>query len=515
MDNPITNPSDTGIAIQWIPRSDVAIFIRALHLLDLDLLPDFPGISEWTFTSNASVSQSHISTTAGNATGTASKLPSSRSTNINPKPTSTSTSTAKVTTQNAPPSTSRVKAIEWCLYRLFEILNPEETRAKLAAYFPPTTPSHSLNLRAALYKWLTELKKDGSLPREMVLRKTMLDEGKGEKFDELMARFAMFVVRRSLTNGPSGKAASGKDGVVSIVKGKQPPAQITAPVATEAQSNPKSRARSITVVSRNLNNDQTQNQDQIPHLNLAYRVSLHQSLLKRQALRQKATTAVTELDRLQHDINRRLQAVSEPEPKDDSEEFELSEQEYDALKDQIYHAFAAERQWGDYILHGNPAGFPSSSAVTAAGASVIDFISSWDNTGKSQFQIPAKSESEPEAETFINQPVTSFTQSESRVSPGQEAMTHLHQSILEHQARTQRLSRLRESILAARRCLVDESQLAPLVAETESDGHKPCGADTERKGDHTFTTTTTPATATVGAGPRFNRHQALTMASIS
>ncbi|KAL2443752.1 hypothetical protein ABEF95_011646 [Exophiala dermatitidis] len=339
MDNPITNPSDTGIAIQWIPRSDIAIFIRALHLLNLDLLPDFPGISESTFTSNnVSLSQSHISTAAGNATATASKLPSSRSANPNHKHTSTSTSTSKVTTQNAPPSTSRVKAIEWCLYRLFEILNPEGTRAKLAAYFPPTTPSHSLNLRAALYKWLTELKKDGSLPRETVLRKTMLDECKGEKFDELMARFAMFVVRRSLTN-----AASGKDGVVSVVKGKQPPAQITAPVATEAQSNPKSRARPITVVSRHLKEDQTQNQDQIPHLILAYRVSLHQTLLRRQALRQKATTAVTELDRLQHDINRRLQAVASSEPNDNSEEFELSEQEYDALKDQIYHAFAAER----------------------------------------------------------------------------------------------------------------------------------------------------------------------------
>ncbi|KAL2403973.1 hypothetical protein ABEF95_001852 [Exophiala dermatitidis] len=499
MDSPTTHPSDTGIAIQWIPRSNVAIFIRALHLLNLDLLPDFPGISESTFTSNATVLQSHIST-AGSATGTASKLRSSRSTNINPKLTSTSTS--KVTTQNAPPSTSRVKAIEWCLYRLFEILNSEETRAKLAAYFPPTTPNHSLNLRAALYKWLTELKRDGSLPRETVLRKTMLDECKGEKFDELMARFAMFVLRRSLERSSVP---------VPIVKGKHPPARITVPVSTEAQSNPdpKPKPGPVTVVSRHLKDDQTQNQEQIPHLILAYRVSLHQTLLKRQALREKATTAVTELDRLQHDITRRLQAVSEPtEPEDDFKE--MSGEEYDALKDQIYHAFAAERQWADYIFHGNPAGFRS-----GAGTGVTDLISSWDNTRKSQVQSPAQSESESEPETFINQPLSSLTTAAGKGV--QEAMTHLHQSTVEHQARTQRLSRLRESVLARRRLPEDESQPSPLAAKIESDGHKSCGGDTERRGDmFTTTTTTTTASSTSGTitGPRFSRHQALTVASI-
>lgn len=54
-----------------------------------------------------------------------------------------------------------------------------------------------MNLRAALYRLLAELKKNGVLGKEIVLRKTMLDECKGEKFEEVISAFAMTVLRRS------------------------------------------------------------------------------------------------------------------------------------------------------------------------------------------------------------------------------------------------------------------------------------------------------------------------------
>ena len=54
-----------------------------------------------------------------------------------------------------------------------------------------------MNLRAALYRALTELKKNGVLGKEIVLRKTMLDECKGEKFEEVISAFAMAVLRRT------------------------------------------------------------------------------------------------------------------------------------------------------------------------------------------------------------------------------------------------------------------------------------------------------------------------------
>lgn len=54
-----------------------------------------------------------------------------------------------------------------------------------------------MNLRAALYRTLTELKKNGVLGRDAVLRKTMLDECKGEKFEEVISTLAVVVLRHA------------------------------------------------------------------------------------------------------------------------------------------------------------------------------------------------------------------------------------------------------------------------------------------------------------------------------
>ena len=71
---------------------------------------------------------------------------------------------------------------------------------KLRPFFPPLEPLQSVNLRAALFRVLTDLKKNGDLGREAMLRKTMLDECKGEKFEELLALFSMAVLRRVLSS---------------------------------------------------------------------------------------------------------------------------------------------------------------------------------------------------------------------------------------------------------------------------------------------------------------------------
>lgn len=67
---------------------------------------------------------------------------------------------------------------------------------KLRPFFPPLEPLQSVNLRAALFRVLTELKKNGDLVREAVIRKTMLDDCRGEKFDELLAVFSTAVLRK-------------------------------------------------------------------------------------------------------------------------------------------------------------------------------------------------------------------------------------------------------------------------------------------------------------------------------
>lgn len=57
----------------------------------------------------------------------------------------------------------------------------------------------SVNLRAALFRALSELKKNGDLGREAILRKTMLDDCKGDKFEEVLAIFSTIVLRKVLS----------------------------------------------------------------------------------------------------------------------------------------------------------------------------------------------------------------------------------------------------------------------------------------------------------------------------
>ncbi|KIW55657.1 hypothetical protein PV05_04388 [Exophiala xenobiotica] len=236
---------------QWHPRGHIAIFLRTLHLLDLNFLPDFPDISESTF---------H-----------AAKAPANLQ--------------------------QRFKGVEWALYRLFELYDPGETRTTLKPHFPPSTPKESLSLRAALYKSLTELKKNGVLPRETVLRKTMLDECKGEKFEELLAAFAMVVLRQRVD--------------VDLI-------------TTTGQV--KGKRSSLA--------DRRCDEEHIVPLILAHRVSLQKSLAKRRDLRERAATQAQELETQRQEIARRTQIASQ-----NDELEQMSEQEYEALVGRVNHAF--------------------------------------------------------------------------------------------------------------------------------------------------------------------------------
>ncbi|KAL4742338.1 HAUS augmin-like complex subunit 6 N-terminus-domain-containing protein [Aspergillus similis] len=135
----------------WPPQSFHTVLIRNLQLLELDQLEDWPGITLRTL------------------------LP---------------------TSQN---QRQRIKAIEWILFRLVALWDPETARDKLRPFFPPLEPLQSVNLRAALYRILSDLKKNGDLGREIILRKSMLDDCKGEKFDELLAVFSTNVLRRKIS----------------------------------------------------------------------------------------------------------------------------------------------------------------------------------------------------------------------------------------------------------------------------------------------------------------------------
>ena len=124
----------------------VSLFVTNLRLLDLDLLPDWPDITASSFSN-----------------------------------------------QDA---RTKIKCVEYVLYHLFRLYDPATTSDRLQPFFPPLEPLQSVNLRAALYRCLNDLKKSGALGKDAVLRKSMLDECQGDKFWETCLNFSAVVLRR-------------------------------------------------------------------------------------------------------------------------------------------------------------------------------------------------------------------------------------------------------------------------------------------------------------------------------
>ncbi|KAF4620241.1 hypothetical protein G7Y89_g14578 [Cudoniella acicularis] len=137
--------------------SNVALFLTNLRLLDLDLREDWPDITAKTFST-------------------------------------------KDVQQN---QKKRIQCVEWAFYQLFVLWDPEEAQNKLQPFFPPLEPLQSLNLRAALFRCLDQAKKNGVLGRDTVLRKTMLDECKGERLEEVLAVFSNAVLKSVVLNRES------------------------------------------------------------------------------------------------------------------------------------------------------------------------------------------------------------------------------------------------------------------------------------------------------------------------
>jgi len=103
----------------------------------------------------------------------------------------------------------RIRCAEWAFYRLFEKWDSVKTRDKLQPFFPPLESLQSLHLRTALFRWVNELKKNGTLGKDVTVRKTLFDDCKGDRFQELLAAFSVVVLKEAL--------ASEKTGVTSVV----------------------------------------------------------------------------------------------------------------------------------------------------------------------------------------------------------------------------------------------------------------------------------------------------------
>lgn len=164
----------------------VSLFVTNLRLLNLDLLPDWPNIAVSSFSN-----------------------------------------------QDA---RTKIKCVEYALYQLFRLYDPATTSDKLQPFFPPLEPLQSVNLRAALFRCLNDLKRNGLLGKDNALRKTMLDECQGEKFWETCLNFSTIVLRKCAleTRSKRGKPVAQKLGTIGAVSKSQRDSMLPLAIAHKA-----------------------------------------------------------------------------------------------------------------------------------------------------------------------------------------------------------------------------------------------------------------------------------------
>ncbi|KAF2196079.1 hypothetical protein GQ43DRAFT_476641 [Delitschia confertaspora ATCC 74209] len=249
--------------------SNVKLLVTNLRLLDLDLKEDWPGITVQTF--------------------------STRHAEQNQK--------------------KRIECVEWALFRLFEIWDPQETTEKLQAFFPPLEPLQSRNLRNALHRCLDGLKKNGALGKEAVLRKSMLDDCKDNKLYDLMVLFSTAVLKKMI----SEKGELEGDTAV---------------------------ARKLAMASK-LASDQ---QSSLLPLAIAHKAALMNLLRKKDEARQRYMQFSLLLDKKRDHITQRSQQCQKMRS---SRKSMVSEGDTAAIKKQLQNNWIGNTKWLDTMLHGD------------------------------------------------------------------------------------------------------------------------------------------------------------------
>lgn len=192
-----------------------------------------------------------------------------------------------------------------------------EWKQKLQPFFPPLEQVQSVNLRAALLRCLEQAKKDGVLGRDTVLRKTMLDECRGERLEEVLAIFSSAVLKK---------------------------------VATEEQLNSKaypSLAQTLALENRGYTGERTD----LSSLIIAHKVSLKRKLDRKRASRSQYNHFAQLLDSKEQDVtNRRDQNNAKAQQSKIPKLSDASKQE---IRRAVRTNWTGNEQWMEALLYGD------------------------------------------------------------------------------------------------------------------------------------------------------------------
>jgi hypothetical protein len=172
-----------------------------------------------------------------------------------------------------------------------------------------------LNLRAALFRCLDQAKKSGLLGRDAVLRKTMLDECKGERLEEVLAVFSTAVLKRVIQENNAGHEA------------------IAQRLAME-------------------NFSYTGERTALSALIFAHKHSLHQALAMKKEAQKNYKDFADLLKLKERQITRRQEQLKVAIEENDGIE-DISKRDIKDLQDKVRKNWYGNNEWLDTILHGD------------------------------------------------------------------------------------------------------------------------------------------------------------------
>lgn len=189
---------------------------------------------------------------------------------------------------------------------------------KLQPFFPPLDQVRSVNLRAALLRCLEQAKKNGVLGRDAVLRKTMLDECKGDRLEEVLAVFSSAVLKK---------------------------------VVAEQQLNSSKYpavAHSLALEKKGHSGDRTE----LNALVLAHTVSLRKKLDQKNAARLRYKNLAGLLDSKEESIARRIDSAREL-GSNQNKAASLSHQQQKDVRRALRNNWAGNERWMETLLYGD------------------------------------------------------------------------------------------------------------------------------------------------------------------
>ncbi|KAI9685472.1 MAG: hypothetical protein M1820_010796 [Bogoriella megaspora] len=219
---------------------------------------------------------------------------------------------------------TRIRCVEWALYRLFELWDPVETKEKLLPFFPPLEPLQSINLRAALFRALNELKKNGVLGRNSIVRKTMLDECKGEKFEEILVLISTAVLRKGLAKGGSEVRAR---------KGNKSNSSLSSPIVRRLATAPRF--------------SEVEKKSLLP-LAIAHKASLQSALKRKETQRKRYLAFESRLRDEEAQISKRHQLAKHSTQEDQGKTLD-----YKRIEKTVREHWLTSTEWADTLLHGD------------------------------------------------------------------------------------------------------------------------------------------------------------------